>query len=76
MGAVVGGGKGAAAPAAVAPVVAPPAPSYVEDTSAMEAEKARAQKALLLMKGRQATILTQENQLGQSTTGKRQALGA
>jgi hypothetical protein len=73
-----GGGvsKGAAKQAPIPAVVAPPAPNYAEDTATMEAEKSKAQKALLAMKGRQSTILTMDNQSNAADTGKRQLLGA
>jgi hypothetical protein len=71
-----GGSKGAAKQAPIPPVVAPAAPNYAEDTAAMEAEKSKAQKALLAMKGRQSTILTMDNQSNAADAGKRQLLGA
>lgn len=69
-----GGSK--SAPFQVPAVQAPAMPSYPADTSAMEAEKVKVNKALLAMKGRQSTILTGESTLGAPEVGKRQLLGA
>jgi hypothetical protein len=69
-----GGGKGTQAPVAP-PVQRPAMPSY-KDTSKAEEAKQKAEQAIMLMKGRQSTILTSGQDLGNVDVNKRQLLGA
>jgi|WetSurMetagenome_2_1015567.scaffolds.fasta_scaffold78261_2 hypothetical protein len=60
----------------LSPTPAPTTYNYPVDTTAADAEKVKAQKALLAMKGRQSTILTGDTTLGEPSLGKRTLLGA
>jgi hypothetical protein len=75
----MGGGKGAMSASRSQDVPAASPPQYIYqapvDTAAVEAAKTKEQKALLLMKGRQSTILT-GNDLGVGTTGRPTLSGA
>lgn len=80
MGGMTGGGKspkggGGGQQMYVPPATPAPTYQYPTDTTALEAEKNKQQKALMAMQGRQSTILTDESLTAPDVT-KRQLLGA